>query len=79
MRLLHVTSSPLNSTVVFAITRLLNKEFLYYSVLECSTTTARVLFLTCEFTMFVVSVLECFSSDVSLRLLVAYILHAELK
>jgi hypothetical protein len=25
------------------------------SVLECSTTTARVLFLTCEFTMFVVS------------------------
>ena len=55
MRLLHVVSSPLNSTVVFAITRLLNKEFLYYSVLECSTTTARVLFLTCEFTMFVVS------------------------
>ena len=33
----------------------MNKEFLYCSVLECSTTTARVLFLTCEFTMFVVS------------------------
>jgi hypothetical protein len=32
---------------------LMNKEFLYSSVLECSTTTARVLFLTCEFTMFV--------------------------
>jgi hypothetical protein len=33
----------------------MNKEFLYCSVLVCSTTTARVLFLTCEFTMFVVS------------------------
>ena len=65
--ILHdVASSPLNSSVVFAITRLfsrwfqsmtvlMNKEFLYCSVLECSTTTARVLFLTCEFTMFVVS------------------------
>jgi hypothetical protein len=34
---------------------LMNKEFLYCSVLECSTTMACVLFLTCEFTMFVVS------------------------
>jgi hypothetical protein len=34
---------------------LMNKEFLYCSVLECSTTTARVLFPTCEFTMSVVS------------------------
>ena len=66
MGLLHVASSHLNSSVVFAITRLfsrwfqsmavlMNKEFLYCSVLECSTTTAHVLFLTCEFTMFVVS------------------------
>ena len=66
MGLLHVASSPLNSSVVFAITRLfsrlfqsmavlMKKEFLYCSVLECSTTTARVLFLTCEFTMFVVA------------------------
>jgi hypothetical protein len=47
----------LNSSVVFAITRLfsrwfqsmavlMNKEFLYCSMLECSTTTASVLFLT---------------------------------
>jgi hypothetical protein len=60
----HVVSSPLNSSVVLAVTRLfsgwfqsmavlMNKEFLYCSVLGCSTTT--VLFLTCEFTMFVVS------------------------
>jgi hypothetical protein len=66
MGLLHVASNLLNSSVVFAITRLfsrwfqsmavlMNKEFLYYSVLECSTTMACVLFLTCEFTMFVVS------------------------
>ena len=34
---------------------LMNKEFLYCSVLGCSTATARVLFLTCEFTIFVVS------------------------
>ena len=64
--IVHVASSPLNSSVVFAVMRLfsrwfqsmavlMNKEFLYYSVLGCSTTTARVLFLTCEFTMFVVS------------------------
>ena len=64
--ILHVASSPLNSSVVFTVTRLfsrwfqsmavfMNKEFLYCSVLECSTTMAPVLFLTCEFTMFVVS------------------------
>ena len=52
---------------------LMNKEFLYCSVLECSTSTARVLFLTCEFTMFVVSVLACSSSDVSLGFLLTYI------
>ena len=80
----HVVSSPLNSSVVLAVTRLfsgwfqsmavlMNKEFLYCSVLGCSTTTAFVLFLTCEFTMFVVSVVECSSSDVSLRFLVSYI------
>jgi hypothetical protein len=34
---------------------LMNREFLYCSVLGCLTTTARVLFLTFEFTMFVVS------------------------
>ena len=50
MGLLHVASSPLNSSVVFAVTRLfsrwfqsiavlMNKEFLYCSVLGCSTTT----------------------------------------
>ena len=66
MGLLHVASSPLNSSVVFAIMRLfsrwfqsmavlMNKEFLCCSVLECSATMACVLFLTCEFTMFVVS------------------------
>jgi hypothetical protein len=66
MGLLHVASSPLNSSVVFTVTRLfsrwfqsmvvlMNKGFLYCSVLGCSTTTARVLFLTCEFTMSVVS------------------------
>jgi hypothetical protein len=62
----NVASSPLNSSVVFTITRLfsrwfqlmavlMNKEFLYWSVLECSTTMVRVLFLTCKFTLFVVS------------------------
>ena len=66
MGLQHVASSPWNSSVVFAVTRLfsgwfqsmavlMNKEFLYCSVLGCSTTTACVLFLTFEFTMFVVS------------------------
>ena len=66
MGLLHIASSPLDFSVVSAITMLLsrwfqsmaglmNKEFLYCSVLECSTTTACVLFLTCEFIMFVVS------------------------
>ena len=66
MGLLHVASSPLNSSVVFAVTRLfsgwfqsmavlMNKEFLYCSVLGCSTTTVCVLFLTFEFAMFVVS------------------------
>jgi hypothetical protein len=34
---------------------LMNKEFLYCSVLGCSTTTVCVLFLTFEFAMFVVS------------------------
>ena len=59
MGLLHVASSPLNSSVVFALTRLfsrwfqsmavlMNKEFLYCSVLGCSTTTARVLFSCVE-------------------------------
>jgi hypothetical protein len=49
--MLHVASSPLNSSVVLAVTRLfsrwfqsmavlMNKEFLYCSVLGCSTTTA---------------------------------------
>ena len=33
----------------------MNKEFLNFLVFGCSTTTARVLFLTCEFTMFMVS------------------------
>jgi hypothetical protein len=52
MGLLHVASSPLNSSAVFTITRLffvlMNKEFLYCSVLECSTTTARV-FITKDY------------------------------
>jgi hypothetical protein len=50
MGLLHVAGSPLNSSVVFAVTRLfsrwfqsmavhMNKEFLYCSVLGCSITT----------------------------------------
>jgi hypothetical protein len=62
----NVASSPLNSSVVLAVTRLfsrwfqsmavlMNREFLYCSVLGCLTTTARVLFLTFEFTMFMVS------------------------